>query len=82
MIHTFPRKAQSAVNNLAIPIYPFMVGAMAINLFMLSLIWVLAGLPVMVPYQAFVGGALIAIPVSYAFARLVRKLIAQADRPL
>lgn len=67
---------------LSLVIYPFMVGAMAINLFMLSLIWVRVGLPVMTPDQAFVGGALIAIPVSYAFARLVRKLIAQADRPL
>jgi len=71
-----------SLRTLSLVIYPFMVGAMAINLFMLSLIWVLAGLPVMVPYQAFVGGSLIAIPVSYAFARLVRKLIAQADRPL
>ena len=67
---------------LGLVIYPFMVGAMAINLFMVSLIWVLAGLPVITPYQAIAGGALIAIPVSYAFARLVRKLITQADRPL
>ena len=67
---------------LSLVIYPFMVGAMAINLFMLSLIWVLVGLPVLTPYQAFAGGALIAIPVSYAFARKIRKLIAQADAPL
>jgi len=71
-----------SLRRLSLVIYPFMVGAMAINLFMLSLIWALVGLPVLTPYQALAGGALIAIPVSYAFARQVRKLIAQADRPL
>ncbi len=67
---------------LALALYPFMVGAMAINLFMLSLLWAWVGFPVLNPVRATTGGCIIAIPVSYVFARRVRDLIAQANRPL
>ena len=63
-------------------LYPFISAAMAINLYMLSLIWIWVGLPVLSPYQAVIGGALIGVPVGYAFARKTRQLIAQADKPL
>lgn len=62
--------------------YPFMTGAMAINLYMLSLIWVRLGLPILTPSQALAAGAVIAIPVAYAVAHRIRKLIDQSDRPL
>lgn len=71
-----------SLRKISVAIYPFMAAAMAINLFMLSLIWGCFGIPALTPYQALTGGALLGVPVSYAFARQIRKLIDQSDRPL
>lgn len=71
-----------SLRRLWLVLYPFIAAAMAINLYMLSLIWVWFGLPVLTPYQALAGGSMLGIPVAYVFARQVRKLIAQSDQPL
>jgi hypothetical protein len=71
-----------SLRRLWLVLYPFVALAKTINLYMLALIWVWVGLPVLSPYQALIGGALIGVPVSYACARTTRQLIAQADHPL
>lgn len=71
-----------SLRRLWLVLYPFVAAAMAINLYMLALIWVWVGLPVLSPYQALIGGVLVGVPVSYACARKTRQLIAQADHPL
>ena len=65
---------------IAIALYPFGVGAMAVNVFFASLLGSYIGAPVASTTSSIVIGGLIAIPATYAFARHIRHLMDQADR--
>lgn len=60
-------------------VYPFAAGAAAVNLFFLSLILSWVGLPVLSPGWSVVGGLVLGLPVTRAFARHIRALMAKAD---
>ena len=60
-------------------IYPFAAGAAAVNLFFLSLVLSWVGLPVLAPVHAVLGGLLLGLPATWAFARHLRRLMAKAD---
>ena len=60
-------------------LYPFAAGAAAVNLFFLSLVLSWLGLPVLTPGLAVLGGALLGLPATWAFARHLRRLMAEAD---
>lgn len=60
-------------------VYPFAAGAAAVNLFFLSLILSWIGLPVLAPVWAVAGGLALGIPAAAAFARHIRRLMAEAE---
>ncbi|AXT36959.1 NnrT protein (plasmid) [Phaeobacter sp. LSS9] len=60
---------------IAIALYPFGVGAMAVNVFFASLITSWLGLPVLGTAVSIAIGALIAVPATYAFAGHIRRLM-------
>ncbi|MFN3825457.1 MAG: NnrT protein [Pseudorhodobacter sp.] len=61
-------------------LYPFGAGAMAVNLFFASLIWSWIGWPVLTPVQSVLGGAVLGVPATWAFARHIRRLMEIADQ--
>lgn len=64
---------------LTLILYPFGAGAAAVNLFFASLIGSWVGGPVLTPVQSVLGGALLGLPATWAFARHIRRLMAEAD---
>jgi hypothetical protein len=64
---------------LAILLFPFGAGAMAVNLFFASLIWSWIGWPVLTPVQSVLGGLVLGVPVTLVFARHILSLMEQAD---
>ncbi|WP_392342279.1 NnrT protein (plasmid) [Phaeobacter sp. BS52] len=64
---------------IAIALYPFGVGAMAVNVFFASLITSWLGLPVLGTAASIAIGALIAVPATYAFAGHIRRLMDTAQ---
>ena len=60
-------------------LYPFGLGAMAVNLFFAALIGSWLGLPVLTPVQSVLGGALLGVPASWLFAGYITRLMAKAD---
>ena len=64
---------------LTLVLYPFGAGAMAVNLFFASLIWSWVGWPVLTPVQSVLGGLVLGIPATYAFACHIRALMTKAD---
>lgn len=64
---------------LALALWPLGWGAVAINLFFLSLIGSWVGLPVMPPLWAAVMALPLGLPVAWAFARHFRALIRRAE---
>lgn len=64
---------------LTLILYPFGAGAMAVNLFFASLIGSWVGWPVLTPVQSVLGGAVLGIPATWAFACHIKKLMAAAD---
>lgn len=73
------REGWSAVT-IAIVLYPFAAGAMAVNVFFASLIASWAGLPILSTWWSIVVGAIIGAPASYAFALHIRTLMDKAER--
>ncbi len=67
------------VNKLTVVLYPFGAGAMAVNCFFLSLIGKWFGLPVLSTSQSIVFGSLVALPLTWLFARHVRNLMDVAE---
>lgn len=65
---------------LTLILYPFGAGAMAVNLFFAALITSWIGWPVLTPVQSVIGGALLGIPATWAFARHIHRLMAKADQ--
>jgi hypothetical protein len=60
-------------------VYPFAAGAVAVNLYFLSLIGSWMGMPVLSPGHAALGGLALGLPAAWAFARHIRRLMAAAD---
>ena len=68
-----------SLTRLTLILYPFGAGAMAVNLFFASLIASWIGLPVLTPVQSVIGGAVLGIPATWAFARHIQRLMDKAD---
>lgn len=71
---------QTGLRRLFLYLYPFGAGAMAVNVFFASLIWSWIGWPVLTPVQSVIGGAVLGVPATWAFARHIRNLMEKADR--
>ena len=65
---------------IAIVLYPFGWGAMAVNVFFASLIGSWIGLPVLSTDWSIVIGAGVAIPATYVFAKHIRGLMEIAEK--
>lgn len=61
-------------------LWPFVTSAVAINLFMAGLLAQVAGLPALSPVAALVLSLPLGLPVTWAAARWVRNLMAQAEK--
>lgn len=62
-------------------LWPFVTATVAINLFLLGLIGVALGLPALSPVAALWGSLPLGLPATWASARWVARLIAEAERP-
>ncbi|MFT6459461.1 NnrT protein [Pseudophaeobacter arcticus] len=60
---------------LTLVLYPFGAGAAAVNVFFASLITSWIGWPVLSPLQSIVLGLVLGVPLTYAFARHIHKLM-------
>lgn len=60
-------------------LYPFSAGAVAINLFMLSLMWQRIGWPAIAPVNAVIVSILLGIPATWLAGRWARSLIDEAE---
>ncbi|MFP7570523.1 NnrT protein [Marivita sp. S2033] len=67
------------VGRIALVLYPFGVGAVAVNLFFANLIATWLGAPVLPLHWALWGGAVLGVPVTWVFARHIRTLMDRAD---
>lgn len=68
-----------STRTIALVLYPFGAGAMAINVFFASLIGSWAGLPVLSLVWSIGIGAAIGVPATLAFARHIRRLMDKAQ---
>lgn len=62
-------------------LWPFATAAVAINLFLLGLIGVSVGLTAISPVAALWGALPLGLPATWAAARWVERLIAEAEGP-
>ena len=62
-------------------LWPFVLGAVAVNLFLFGLILRSAGWPSIAPVPALLWAVPLSLPASWAAARWVRSLIRQAETP-
>ncbi|RKF16167.1 NnrT protein [Roseovarius spongiae] len=69
-----------SANRIALVLYPFGAGAMAINVFFASLIGSWVGLPILGAGWSIAIGCVIGIPATIMFARHIRRLMDVADR--
>jgi hypothetical protein len=60
-------------------LWPFVTGAVAINLFLLGLMGQALGLPALPPVDALIWSLPLGLPATWATALWVRKLIHQAE---
>ncbi len=67
------------VRRLFLLLYPFAAAAVAINLFMLALMWQAVGLPALTPIQALLASVPLGIPAGWWCARRLRALMDEAD---
>lgn len=65
---------------LAILLYPFAALAVAINLFLLSLLWQSLGFSVLSPVTTLLWSIPLGIPAGWAAGKWVRHLMDEADR--
>ena len=68
-----------SVRKLALLFYPFAAGAVAINLFLLGLMWQAIGLPAISPVTAVIFSIPLGIPATWLVARWVRSLMDEDD---
>lgn len=71
--------ARWPVWKIAVALYPFAAGAVAINLFFLSLMGQAIGLSAISPSSALGGGLILGAPAVLWFAGRMRRLMDQAD---
>ena len=71
--------ARWPVWKLSILLYPFAAGAVAINLFLLSLLGQVFGLAVLSPNVSVIGGVILGVPAGWASGKWARHLMDQAD---
>ncbi len=71
--------ATKSLWKLGLLLWPFATGAVAINLFLLGLLGQSIGLPAISPVTALWWCLPLGLPATYAAARWVRRLIAQAS---
>lgn len=69
-----------SVAKLAVLFYPFAAAAVAINLFLLGLMWQALGWPAIAPVTAILWSVPLGVPATWAAARWVRGLMDEADR--
>ena len=65
---------------LALALFPFVAAAVAVNLFMLGLIAPAVDLPTLSPVAACLVALPLGVPATWAVARWVRGLVAEAER--
>ena len=68
------------VKKLAVVLYPFSAAAVAINLFLLSLMGIALGLPSINPLTAVWASLPLGIPATWLAARWVRGLMDEAEK--
>jgi hypothetical protein len=68
-----------SARRIALVLYPFGAGAMAVNVFFASLIFSWVGCPVLTAGSSIVLGAAIGVPATWYFARHIRHLMDEAD---
>ncbi len=68
-----------STRSIALVLYPFGAGAMAVNVFFASLIGSWVGLPVLSLVWSIGIGAVIGVPATLAFARHIRRLMDKAQ---
>jgi hypothetical protein len=64
---------------IAVVLFPFGAGAMAVNVFFASLIGSWIGLPVLSATASISMGCVVGVPATWYFARHIRELMDQAD---
>lgn len=74
-------KAHWPVWKLSLLIYVFAAAAVAINLFMLSLMLQAVGFTALSPYQAIALAVPLGVPAAWAAGRWVRHLLDEAEEP-
>jgi hypothetical protein len=67
--------ARWSTRRIALALYPFGAGAMAVNVFFASLIGSWMGLPILSTGASCIAGAVIGGPATWAFARHIRRLM-------
>ena len=68
-----------SATRIAVVLYPFGAGAMAVNVFFATLIASWLGGPVLSALWSVLIGAVIGVPATLAFARHIRRLMDEAD---
>lgn len=68
------------VRKLALLLYPFSAAAVAINLFMLGLMWQAIGWPALSPVWALILSVPLGVPATILVARWVRGLMDEAEK--
>lgn len=68
------------VPKLALLLYPFSAAAVAINLFMLGLMWQAIGWPALSPVWALILSVPLGVPATILVARWVRGLMDEAEK--
>ena len=68
-----------SVGKIALVLYPFGVGAAAVNVFFASLIGSWVGLPVLSAFWSVGLGCVIGVPATLAFAQHLRRLMDEAN---
>lgn len=71
-------KSGPTVFKLSLFLYPFTMTAFALNFFMLTLAWQRIGLPAFSPTMSLLVSLPLAIPVNWAAAKWVRRLLDEA----
>ena len=68
-----------SVRKLALLFYPFTAAAVAINLFLLGLMWQAIGFPAISPVAAVILAIPLGIPATWIVGRWIRGLMDEAD---
>lgn len=69
-----------SVRRITLLLYPFGAGAMAVNVFFASLLGSWLGLPVLTTAASIGVGGVLAVPLTWLFARHIRSLMDEADQ--